>query len=210
MSRRSLEFVLIGAALLGGIVLGACHVTRPNADHCFYAEGDHSCAELDPSRPYCAGPGCGEVVPGCVAELPPDDCYSPCGHAALLDDDASCIDPTGAGDTTETSGETGDETSSSGALDMSVDECQDHADCPELEPYCSFGTCTSYDATPDPAAACFALTDGESTICLDGQCVICTEQDASACTDTTPRFCTAPCEPRTRPCACATACCARR
>ena len=50
MSRRSLEFVLIGAALLGGIVLGACHVTRPNADHCFYAEGDHSCAELDPSQ----------------------------------------------------------------------------------------------------------------------------------------------------------------
>jgi hypothetical protein len=188
--RRRLELALLSASLTSGALLGGCHVHRQNSDHCFYAEGDQTCATLDPAHPFCAGPGCGDITPGCVAELPPDACYSPCGHAALLSDDASCIEPS------DESTDAGTETSSSsGPPDVSTDECQQNADCPELEPYCSFGTCVTCDATPDPAAACFALTGGASTICLDGECVICTAQDSSACTDATPI-----CDPATHTC----------
>jgi cysteine-rich repeat protein len=99
---------------MGGIALACQQGSSTNQEHCFNNEGDQTCAELHgEDRPFCVGPGetC-EASPsadGCVAELPPDECYSPCGNGALLGDDSSCLpsaegdgdgdgDPTGDGD----------------------------------------------------------------------------------------------------------------
>lgn len=173
MSPHPLELALLASAMVSGLALGGCRVTRPNPGHCFHARGDLSCAELDPAAPYCSG--CIDHSYGCVAELPSDDCYSPCGLDTFVEDDASCIElgdesETDTGTETETSTETGDE-----------EPCQAHADCPEETPYCHDGTCIPCDVAPDPTAACFALTEGQATICLDGVCVECTPEDAESC-----------------------------
>jgi hypothetical protein len=183
MHTRTLELALLAGAMVGGAALGGCQVSRPNAEHCFRARGDLTCAELDPTRPYCAGPGCGDLDYGCVAEVPADECYSPCGHNTLIEDDASCID---VGDESDTGTDTETETSAASETDTGADECQGHADCPAVAPYCLLGTCTPCDGTPEPEGACFTATDGQSTICLDGMCVECTADDTASCTEAQP------------------------
>lgn len=171
---RAHDLALIVAALIGGTVAGGCRVTRPNGAHCFHAQGDQTCAEFDPSTPYCAGPGCSDGVDGCVAEPPADECYSPCGQDTFLEDDASCIE---VGDESETDTETGT------ATETSAEECQANADCPDDAAYCDSGTCVPCDAAPNPTVACFDLTEGQATICLDGNCVECTADEPESCTD---------------------------
>lgn len=179
MHTRTLELTLLAAAMAGGAALGGCHVTRPNPDHCYRTGGDLTCAELDPSRPYCAGPGCTDHPTGCVAELPADDCYSPCGQETLFADDASCIE-IGDESSTGTDTGTGDDTETGTGAE---EECWSHDDCPEAAAFCLQGTCTPCDGTPDPAAACFTLTEGESMLCLEGICVECTAAAAESCID---------------------------
>jgi hypothetical protein len=178
MRSRCLEIVLLGGALVTSVGVGGCRVVRPNPAHCFHALGDQTCAELDPTKPYCAGTGCSDDVDGCIAEIPADECYSPCGHDALLEDDASCIE---VGDATETSSGTETETSSATETETGTDECTTHIDCPDEVPYCLLGTCASCDAAPNPVFACFELTEGQATICLDGACVSCTADEPETC-----------------------------
>src|SRR5690606_16015706 len=89
----TLPFLL--AFLAGAAVVPACPETSPNPLHCFNAYGDATCAGLSPDKPFCVGPGsgCGESSNeyGCAAELPSNDCYSPCGQQQLLEDDDSCL-----------------------------------------------------------------------------------------------------------------------
>ena len=62
--------LLLAFAILSGLATGACRVSRPNPEHCFHARGDETCAEVDPSLPFCVPPPCGSEPYGCVAELP--------------------------------------------------------------------------------------------------------------------------------------------
>ena len=176
MRLHPLELALLAGAMAGGVVLGGCRVIRPNPDHCYHAQGDLTCAELDPSTPYCAGPGCSDHPDGCVADLPPDECYNPCGQDRLFGEDASCIEMgeesgTEAGTESGTSTETGE------------GECRAHADCPDEAAYCFSGTCVSCDDAPNPTAACFELTEGQATVCLNGACVECTPDEAESCAE---------------------------
>jgi cysteine-rich repeat protein len=86
--------------LLAAFAVGAAPACRSfevvNAQHCHHASGDQTCAErYDAERPFCVGPSdeCTTADEyGCVADLPAIECYSPCGHGTLFDDDASCLD----------------------------------------------------------------------------------------------------------------------
>lgn len=184
---RAHGLALILAALVGGTLAGGCRVTRTNTAHCFHAQGDQTCAALDPSTPYCAGPGCSDGIDGCVAEPPADECYSPCGQDTFLEDDASCIE---VGDESGTDTNTGTETGTSTETGAD-EECQTHADCPDDAAYCSSGACVPCDAAPNPTVACFDLTAGQATICLDGTCVECTSDDATSCIETEEPVCDA-------------------
>ncbi|NVB38749.1 hypothetical protein G6O69_12990 [Pseudenhygromyxa sp. WMMC2535] len=179
--RGARPIALLAAAMLGG-VFGGCRVERPNPDHCFFAEGDRTCDELDPSLPFCVEPECSAAPYGCVAEPPVDGCYSPCGNGTLAGQDASCIEVSDESDTgtaeTETGSGTGDE------LGTDTDaECISHEDCPESSPYCLLGECVGCDATPEPEEACFALTGGQATVCLEGECVECSADNPQPCID---------------------------
>ncbi|PRP99912.1 DUF4215 domain-containing protein [Enhygromyxa salina] len=77
-----------------------------NPAHCHYAEGDLTCADrYGDARPFCIGPTeeCSETAPayGCVEQLPPVECYSPCGGGAYAEEDDSC--QSAAGDESEES-----------------------------------------------------------------------------------------------------------
>lgn len=173
---------LLSAALLVGLALGGCRVHRPNAAHCFHAAGDQTCADLDPTTPFCAAPDCNDGLDdyGCVAARPEDGCYSPCGHDSLLENDASCIDLADEGES-DTSTDTG--TSTETETDTGTEPCLGPEDCPTDAPICLSGVCTICDETPEPNLACFALTSGQAPICLDGSCVECTTDEPSVCTD---------------------------
>lgn len=177
------RLALLVAASIVGMAIGGCHNTRPNPEHCFHALGDQTCAELDPSRPYCAGYGCGDLDYGCVAERPADECYSPCGHDTLIDQDQSCIEVSGESETDTGSTETSSSGTTTDETDTGDMDCTDHADCPPEAAYCLAGSCTPCNGTPDPAAACFTLTERQSIICLDGACVECTQDDTESCED---------------------------
>jgi hypothetical protein len=169
---RAHDLALIVAALVGGALAGGCRVTRPNVAHCFHAQGDQTCAALDPSKPYCAGPGCSDGMDGCVAEVPEDECYSPCGQDTFIADDATCIEVADESDT---------DTEIGTATETGADECLTNADCPDEAAYCDAGACVPCDAAPNPTVACFDLTEGQATICLDGMCIECTPDDATSC-----------------------------
>lgn len=82
-------------AFVGGLTIACRTQTSPNPDHCYYAAGDQTCAVLfGGERPYCVGPGesCEGVLEqlGCVVELPPEPCYSPCGGGLFAAEDSSC------------------------------------------------------------------------------------------------------------------------
>jgi cysteine-rich repeat protein len=102
--------------LLAAFAVGAAPACRSfevvNAQHCHHADGDQTCAErYGAERPFCVGlnDGCATADEyGCAAELPPIECYSPCGHGSLFDDDASCIDGVADEETTDTGNGDGD------------------------------------------------------------------------------------------------------
>jgi len=79
-----------------GLALG-CRSQITNPGHCYYADGDQTCADrFGDERPFCVGPGDGGCSgahdnDGCVAELPPQACYSPCGNSSLADEDQSSL-----------------------------------------------------------------------------------------------------------------------
>jgi hypothetical protein len=167
---------LVALALSSGFAMGACRVTRPNPEHCFHAQGNETCAELDPSRPFCVAPTCDSEPYGCVAELPTDpSCYSPCGDALSSEDNSSCIE------IADDSGSEGDPLPD--VADTSDYDCELHADCPPEAGFCYFGVCTPCDGTSDPDSACHVLTDGQAPVCLDGACVQCSEDDVDECVD---------------------------
>ncbi len=174
---RSHSLLLVTLAALSGFALGACRVSRDNPEHCFYAHGNETCAELDPSRPFCAPPTCSLEPYGCVAELPTEtSCQSPCGGAQTAQDDSSCI---------EVAADSGTEGEPEPDLpEEPTDECHFHADCPPEAAFCFFGTCTPCNGTSDPDSACHVLTDGQAPICLDGECVQCTQADVDECIET--------------------------
>jgi cysteine-rich repeat protein len=108
MNAHSFGFALLLVSFAGAVQFGAsgCRVERENPDHCFYAEGDRSCAELDPERPFCVAPSCGDAAFGCVAEQPQDpSCHSPCGGGASAEQDDGCVETAGDGDPGDGDGE---------------------------------------------------------------------------------------------------------
>jgi hypothetical protein len=180
MKTPTLKLALISGAMLGGVLLSSCRVSRPNPEHCFHAGGDQTCAEIDPQLPFCEIPECGSRAYGCVAEQPSADCHSPCGADTTAEQDVSCVE-VGVDTETETDTDTGLETDTE--TDTSEDDCQTHADCPTDAAFCLFGTCSACDGAPDPNGACFVLTDGEAPVCLDGECVECTSDQLDLCID---------------------------
>ncbi|MCA9700805.1 MAG: hypothetical protein KC431_24975 [Myxococcales bacterium] len=157
------EIACLLSCLCLGTILG-CRVTLPNPEHCYYAQGDETCAERFPELPYCADPSCSAAPYGCVAEEPTPECHSPCGV-----DDLSCL-----GDT--------DETTTSTSSDDTEQACRFDSECPDEQPLCNYGQCTTCDQTNDPAAACERL-DELRPICLGSVCVACTAEALDVCVD---------------------------
>ncbi|PRP89910.1 hypothetical protein ENSA5_70170 [Enhygromyxa salina] len=101
MQTQTLRLTLLTLAFASGSLVSGCRVARPNAEHCFHAAGDQTCAERDPSLPFCVTPDCGDAAYGCVAEQPEPECYSPCGGSSNTEQDDSCLEiaaDTGNGD----------------------------------------------------------------------------------------------------------------
>ena len=164
--------------------------------NCLNNGGDNYCAEQDPSTPYCVafegscyednGLEANREGLGCVAEMPEQACWAPCG----LDDD-TCIDPTG-----DTSSSTGGETETTGEPETDTEdpstttgpECSEALPCLDAElPFCVDGMCSTCDASVDPTPdeACASLDVG-LPLCVGTECVQCSAEDASACEGTTP------------------------
>lgn len=74
-----------------------CTITSANPDFCIYNGGDEYCAAIHPDLPYCSMglrdcPGhANPELNGCVAEMPVDECYSPCGTDSAQQ---RCLNPT--------------------------------------------------------------------------------------------------------------------
>ncbi len=170
------------AFALGGLASCVSTTTYPTPGHCYNEDGDARCAELDPDGDarYCSG--CGDDPVGCVADIPSDECYSPCGGRMNVLEDASCVeDPTETMDT-ETSETMGTET------ETGPEPCVDNQDCMEPgAPFCDdlSGECVACDGVMDPDAAC-AEFDPLAPLCSEGACVQCTIDDDLACGDLTP------------------------
>lgn len=81
---------LIRRIVAMGFCLGVCaslmtSSCSKNLDHCWWRKGDATCDQIfNGTRPYCttdARPCRGSRTPyGCVAEVPPTECHSPCGE----------------------------------------------------------------------------------------------------------------------------------
>ncbi len=167
---------------IGGLASCIPTITYPTPGHCYNEDGDARCAELDPDGDalYCSG--CGKDPVGCVADVPSDECYSPCGGRMTILEDDSCIeDPIETMDT-ETSETMSTET------ETGPEACVDNQDCMDPgAPFCDdlSGECVPCDGVMDPDAAC-AEVDPLAPLCSEGACVQCTVDDDSACGETTP------------------------
>lgn len=199
---QAISAVIRGASVVAGLGVGlamGCLNVRPNPNHCSNLAGDETCAERYPGeRTFCAWGTCGPTLgeDGCVAERPEDDaCYSPCGGAALLDEDGSCLvgvssstgdEETSTGEETTSDTTAGSDTESSSTTGpmpcASDDECTDAA-APFCEPVS--GECVGCDGTAEPDAAC-AGVDPAAPLCVGGACVQCTAAAPEACSGKTP------------------------
>jgi len=88
-----------------------------NEDYCANQDGNAYCARHNPANPYCAW-GLGEcpsdLEDGCVATMPSNQCYSPCGGASLTDDPNQQCEGYPDATTTATGSSTFAETTTSG------------------------------------------------------------------------------------------------
>lgn len=95
--RRTFYTLISMAAFATGAALGfGCKVETTNLTHCHQSNGDQTCGDLyGDERRFCVGPadGCAGAAEhdGCVAQLPPDECYSPCGNSSFVEEDSSCL-----------------------------------------------------------------------------------------------------------------------
>lgn len=197
MNIQYLSMVCAGA-LLAGAMLGGCLVLAES--HCANHEGDASCAE----GLYCSS--CKLDNNGCVAEMPAGDCHHPgavgsasvpgssdgAGNASMMnttitDDGTGSVD----GGSTQSNITLGLDGSTTGTASTDEDttgvkiRCVDDQDCVDpMTPFCNSGTglCMGCIGKVDGDAACEALSDGVSPICLPaGACVPCTAERAGAC-----------------------------
>lgn len=196
--RARTNIITRGVATFSGLALGllmGCLVTGPREGHCYYNDGDATCAERYPGEAmYCNTCVHTPAKDGCVADRPEDDaCYSPCGGETRLEDDVTCLDSHGTGSTsTSDDGSTLDtdgsatgtdtmdpsESSTTGAMPCTEnEECTDPA-APFCEPVS--GECVTCAATDDPDGACAGLDPG-APLCVGGACVQCTAENPAAC-----------------------------
>lgn len=193
---QTMQTITRSTSVLAGLGFGmtlGCLSLRPNPDHCSNRDGNATCASLyGDERPFCSwGRGACESTPakdGCVEAKPSEECYSPCGGAALVEDDASCLGGTGsgtddgattdAGDGSTTRIPDGSESSSTGPS-----PCAGNEDCTDpAAPFCEpmTGACVTCAATADPDGACAEL-DAGAPLCIDGACVQCTASSTAVC-----------------------------
>lgn len=195
--RAMTKIVLRSASTLGGLGLGllmGCLVTGPREGHCYYNDGDATCAERHSGEAmYCNTCVHTPAKDGCVADRPDDDaCYSPCGGETRIADDASCLEFTGTGSTSDEGGSTMDTDGSSAGTDtMDPSEssttgampCTENEECMDpAAPFCEpvSGECVTCAATDDPDGACAGLDPG-APLCVGGACVQCTAENPAAC-----------------------------
>jgi hypothetical protein len=149
-------------SLLGLLVLLGCRI--PNEEHCGRRDGDATCLEIDPSRPYCSV--CEAEHDGCVAALAeiPAECRL---------EGSNDVAATSTGTETET-GTGGEETETSTTETETETETGPAPECgngiKEADEECDGGDFG--DATcADP----YQLPEG-MLICVPGECVIVTSE----------------------------------
>ena len=164
--------LLLAGGLWAGLLAG-CPFSFTNEDHCAAQAGDATCAQADPSRPYCALDGCtlyDEVDnrTGCVAEQPSRaECYSPCGGKQDANTNANCESP--ETDTDPTSGtDTEPQPTSSTTEGPGSSSESGGCSCDPATPVCVDGTCMA--CTDD--AFCADLSADEP-LCFGLDCVSC-------------------------------------
>jgi len=201
--RRTVSRVALGAAL--GITLSAACGDDPESEpqfaaHCNSVDGDATCLQAYPSRPYCSLCFGLEDYQGCVATPPPPACVAGGGSAA--DGGGDDNDDAGTGGT-----DTGDVTSDSGGGDtVAADDTGTSDDTGTVEVPCdALGTRDPTCVESDPsrpfciAGVCNDCVDaGGDSFCADldvaapacdvelGSCVPCNAVARSACDGLTP------------------------
>lgn len=183
-ARRRVLASAFAVGVLGGL---ACKSTFANSNHCFYNQGNETCADRYEDLPYCATTcaGTGEYGgspnnDGCVDWMPPMGCYSPCGGE---DDDDSCLTVADTSATTEpTSTEPTSMTTMSTTADTEAAQCSTSADCSDPSaPLCVDDECRACGDAVAPDAEC-ELKDDALPLCgPTGACVQCTESNTEAC-----------------------------
>lgn len=150
-------------ALLLALPLSLWGCRIPNEDHCGRRQGDATCVELEPSRPYCSL--CEADNDGCVESLAqiPNQCR-PAGAEngqATSETDSDSETETHADTETETETETESETGPEPECGNGIKEQGE--DCDGTD----FGDATCADPYQLPAG---------TLVCVPGECVIVTSQ----------------------------------
>ncbi|KIG15274.1 Molybdopterin oxidoreductase, iron-sulfur binding subunit [Enhygromyxa salina] len=117
---------LLALAFACGAAIG-CQAEHANPEHCHYAAGDLTCADLyGEDRPFCVGPadGCpgAEAHYGCVAEPPAYECHSPCGAGTFASEDNTCP---GSDDESEAEADGGDTPECGNGVTEADEQCDD-------------------------------------------------------------------------------------
>ena len=195
--------------LLGGLVAGSLSVPGclpdksffiPFEANCLNNGGDSYCAVQDPSVPYCVAfeGSCYEERGleatsdelGCVAQMPEDACWAPCGLGeTCLDSTETTEGSSGGTEGASTSSTTvGPETDTEEPSTTAGPSCSEAVPCIDpAAPFCIEGECSPCSSVTEttPDEACAALEE-TTPLCVGDSCVQCSADAIEACGGTTP------------------------
>lgn len=148
----------------------ACSVV--NADHCANLDGDATCRQRDPDRPYCSQ--CVGDNNGCFADIPDDSCHAvTVAQPASSSSSSSSSAPTSTGSTTttvdpttSTSDDTTSSSSSSSTTDPSTSSSSDTTDA-------TTSTTGDTTTTTDPSSTGTSDDTGSTTSSSTGDGPVC-------------------------------------